>query len=151
VGKLILAFITLVLAYFAAYGVAKYKNTDRFVAYAAEAKQACRGRGSDALTAEQVGERTRAAAEQVGVELLELRVSVEPLTQANAARAGAVMQAAVQQAQALSHGKHFAGMPGDPPATTESFGQLAIMNATVRAKKWLWSDERDVEITCVRQ
>jgi hypothetical protein len=148
VGKLIAVTVVAALAFFGAYGIAKYKITDRFVAYARGAKDSCAGRGSDALEAEQVGERLRATAEEIGVELLELRVTVEPLTQANAARAGVAMQAAIQQVQVLTKRPH---MPGEPLPGSESFGQLAIMNATVRARKWLWSEERDVESTCVRQ
>lgn len=147
-GNLIAVTVVAALAFFGAFGFARYQITDRFAAYAKEAKQSCAGRGSEELAAELVGARLRATAEEVGVELLELRVTVEPLTQANAARAGVVMQAAVQQAAALTQRPH---MPGEPPPGTESFGQLAIMNASVRAEKWLWSEERDVESTCVRQ
>lgn len=137
------------VAFAGVWGLAKYRITDRLVAYSKQAKQSCAGRGADTLSADDVGARVRAAADQAGVELLALRVTVEPLTRANAARAGAVVQAAVEQAQALAKAPHFSGMPGGGP-NVQSFGQLAIMNATVRAEQWLWSEERDVESTCVR-
>lgn len=142
--------ILLVAGLAAAWGWAEWSLRDRVSGFAQDVHGIGVERGVDNIPGEErVAEQVRDIAAAHGLEVVELDVSVEDLSEDNMDRADLVTREADERIQKAFEGE--AGRAGGSHRRPdfEMKGSLVEMRAVVIGDKWLWSIEDEVEVSKV--
>jgi hypothetical protein len=156
--QLIIVVGLLALAGLGAWLTARYQLSDTMYQVESEIQNIGPGRGGVAPDDETVEERLHEIADEWGVEISEVYVSVEPLTRENMARSGAL----TTRVQGELDKSVEAGRENTPTVDSEASevtkdyyedremkvtGTLIDIEVHVAAEKWLWSEEEDFTTT----
>jgi len=157
-GKLTWIVIVCVLALGGAWAVASYKLNDKVAQFEQGLQEIGPERGGRLPTEESVTNRVQERALQLGLQLEDLQVSVEPLGENNIGRAGVATQMVHDKLDEVNRSQQL-GVPAQEtegskvapelygPKKLALQGALVEVRARVRAKKWLWSINEPVSAT----
>jgi len=142
----------LVVGAAAAWGWAEWTLTDRVAGFAGDVHGVRVGRGMDSIPNEDaVAAQVRQLAAQRDLEVLDLHVSIEELSDDNMERADYVTREVGHKVQKAFEGDppEGGGPHAHPRPRMKIKGSLVEVHATVHGSKWLWSIDDDVEVSKV--
>lgn len=148
-GAVWVAGVLLVVGVAAAWAWAKWALTDRVAGLAQDVHGIGVERGMNSIpNEERVAEQVRQLAAARGLEVAELDVSIEELSDDNMDRAGFVTREIDDKLQKAA-GQEPSAVPRRGGPEVELEGALVEVRAIVTGDKWLWSVEDEIEVSKV--